>query len=183
MTQAVDPFAQADGTAPTPPVTAPAGDPFNQPGGGGDYLKPANLRGALLLISPVKIEQVPAYRDNSGKMVDRLSADTVVLTGEHAGTEFDAMYWSQKPIIKAAAKAMRDNVPSILGTLQRVPIGEDKKSGKYSTPEGIDYAAFEAAMEAWRKGDPEIEYAWVLVNFTEDDAQIARDYLAKKNAR
>lgn len=175
MTQAIDPFAQADGSASINPNTDPAADPFAQPGGGGDYLKPIDLLGSLILLSPVKIESVPAYRDTSGKMVDRLSADTVVLTGKHKGESFDEMFWSQKPIVKAAAKAMRDGIPSILGTLRRVPIGQTKKDGTYSTHE-----AFEAALDAWRKGDPDIEYAWVLENFTDADRQIALEYLASK---
>lgn len=178
MTQTTDPFAQADGSVSINPNAAPAADPFAQPGGGGDYLKPIDLLGALLLLTPIEIKKVPPYRNPTGPVVDQLTADTVVLTGEHAGQEFDAMYWSQKPVIKAAARAMRDGIPAILGTLRRVPIGDDKKMGKYATLE-----AFEAALDAWRMGQPEIQFAWILENFTPEEGQIARDFLAKKTAR
>lgn len=177
MTNDIDPFAQADGSQSAYPSTFL--DPFGQPsGGGGDYPKAAELRGCLLLISPVKFEQVQAYQAAPGVMATRLSADTVVLTGDRAGEEFDEMFWSQKPIVKAAEKAQREGVASILGTLQRVPIGADAKSGKYDT-----YEKFEAYIDAWhpRLGGQPPQFAWVLAKFTPEERQIALDYLAKKN--
>lgn len=180
MTQAVDPFAQADGSVSINPNVGPAGDPFGQPAGGGDFPKPLELNGALLLLTPVKVEVVPdKFAKDAGATTKRLSADTVVLTGLRKGESFDAMYWSQKPIVAAAESAQRKGVPSILGTLRRVPIGQAKKDGNYSTPDGgTDYAAFEAAIEAWRMGDAPIQFAWILEKFTDGEAQIARDYLA-----
>jgi hypothetical protein len=167
----LDPFAQADGSPSVNPT-----DPFGQPsGGGGDFPKPAELNGCLLLLTPVKFEQVQAYQQAPGVMATRLSADTVVLTGLRAGESFDSMYWSQKPIVAAAEKAVRDKIPAILGTLRRVPIGADAKSGKYPTTE-----ALEAALDAWRPGSAPIQFAWVLEKFAPEDAQIARDYLASK---
>jgi len=168
MTNAIDPFAQADGSTSINPNAA---DPFGQPSGGGDYLKPLDLLGALILLTPVKFEQVPAYQGKPGEMVTRLSADTVVLTGDHAGRDFDAMFWSQKPIVAAAEKAKREGIPALLGTLRRVPIGADKKGGAYDTHE-----KFEAQLEI----APRTQYAWVLEKFTAEDAQIARAYLASK---
>lgn len=177
MTQAVDPFAQSDGSISTNPNATPAGDPFDQPTGGGEYPKPINLLGALLLISPVKIDEVAdKFSDKPGATVKRLSADTVVLTGDRAGESFSEMFWSQKPIVAAAETAMRNGVSAILGTLRRVPIGQDKKENKYPTLED-----FETALENWRPsmGAP-IRSAWILERFTEEDAKIARDYLASK---
>lgn len=178
MTQAIDPFAQSDGSISTNPNAAPAGDPFDQPAGGGEYPKPINLLGALLLITPVKIDTV-ADKFNTAvpnATTKRLSADTVVLTGDRAGESFSEMFWSQKPIVAAAETAMRNGVAAILGTLRRVPIGQDKKENKYPTLE-----AFEEALENWRPshGAP-IRSAWILERFTEEDAKIARDYLASK---
>ena len=178
MTQAVDPFAQSDGSVSINPNAGTADDPFAQPTGGGEYPKPINLLGALLLITPVKIEEVAdKFSDKAGATVKRLSADTTVLTGDRAGETFSEMFWSQKPIVAAAETAMRNGVSAILGTLRRVPIGQDKKENKYPTLE-----AFEEALENWRPsmGAP-IRSAWVLERFTDADAQIARDYLANPN--
>jgi hypothetical protein len=178
MTQAIDPFAQSDGSVSVNPNAAPAEDPFAQPSGGGDFPKLNELFGMLLLISPKLIEEVPDKFSSvvPAPMVKRLTADTTVLTGLRAGETFEAMYWSQKPIVSAARSAMDKGVPAILGTLRRVPIGQDKKENKYPTLE-----AFEAALEAWRPamGAP-IRFAWILDKFTEGDAQIAREFLAKK---
>jgi len=174
MTQNIDPFAQADGSQSTNPNAL---DPFAQPSGGGSYPKPIELMGMLLLLTPVKFEQVQAYQQPAGVMTTRLSADTTILTGMRKGESFDAMFWSQKPIVAAAEKAKRDGFPMIVGTLRRVPIGADAKSGKYSTHE-----LFEAHIEAWRPsmGGQPPQYAWILEKFTAGEAQIARDYLASK---
>lgn len=167
-----DPWGQAnDGSA-------PAGDPFGQPStGGGSYPRVYELFGELVLIKPIKIETVPS-KHNEGQMVDRLTADTVVLTGEFAGEEYDGMHWYQAPIAGAGKTAMKQGVPAILGRVLRFPTAQDKKSGTYSTKEDV-----EAALANWKVGQPNIRFAWALEQFTEEDANIARAYIASKEAK
>lgn len=172
----IDPFAQPNGA----PSIDPS-DPFGQPaGGGGSFPKPAELFGELLLITPLAVESVPdTYAKNKPgepiQMKDRLTADTVVLTGERAGEEFDAMWWSQGPVVKAGQAALRKGVKAILGRLYRFPINEDKKAGKYTTRQDL-----EMALASWKPGMPNVRIAWALEQFTAEDAQIARAYLASK---
>jgi hypothetical protein len=174
MTQNIDPFAQADGST---SINPNAGDPFSQPSGGGSYLKPVDLFGALILLTPIKIEEVKDNFDKGAdpKLVERLTADTVVLDGVHAGKEFDAMWWSNAPIVGSGKAALERRSGAILGRLFRFPIGEDKKAGKYQTPADI-----EAALTAWRPGMPNVRFSWKLAPFNPEDAQVARAYLASK---
>lgn len=166
----VDPFAD--------PTDATDGDPFSQPaGGGGDYPKPdTDLIGELIMLTPSVIDIVAdTYAKEPGKTKKRLSATTVVLTGDLAGNQYEDMYWSQTGVVKSGETALRKNQKMILGRLQRVPIKDDVKSGKFAAG---DSAAIEKAL-----GNPKTarntNYAIVLLPFTEEDAAVARAYLAK----
>lgn len=174
MTQAIDPFAQADGTPSVNPNADPVADPFSQPVGGGEYPKIAELFGALIMLRPGEIKKVPD-NFNKGQEVDQLTADTIVLTGERAGEEYADMWWNNAPIVKAARHAMKNGSPAILGRLYRYPTNDDVKAGKYKTREDV-----ETALANWRPGTPNVRFAWVLENFTDADRQIALEYLASK---
>lgn len=163
---ASDPFAQNEGNE------FDAEDPFGQPAGGGNYPKAEELNGCLIMLTPVKVEEVQKYRGKPGEMSERLSADTFVIDGERAGEEFDSMYWSQLPIVNAAKSAQRKGVKAILGRLRRFPISEDVKNGKF---ERGDWEAIEAAIAKGGKNVP--QFAWVLDKYTEDDAKAAREAL------
>jgi hypothetical protein len=168
-----DPFAQPSGNTATIDPTA---DPFGQPSTGGGFPKVHELFDALVLLTPIKIETVQKYRGKPGETQERLTADVVILDGPRAGEEYDSMYLSQSPIIKAAKTALRTGVPSVLGRVHRYPTNEDKKAGKYTTREDI-----EKALAAWRPGMGDApSFAWALSPFDEDDAQKARAYLAAK---
>lgn len=170
MTQAVDPFAQADGT----PSIDPS-DPFSQPVGGGEYPKIVELFGELLMLRPSGIKKVPDNFNKTGPDVDQLVADTIVLSGQRAGEEYTDMWWNNAPIVKAARHAMNNGSPAILGRLYRYPTNDDVKAGKYKTRHDI-----EVALANWRPGTPNVRFAWVLENFTPEDREIALAYLASK---
>jgi hypothetical protein len=161
------------------PFSAPSGDPFSQPAqGGGTFPKVQELISELVMLTPKLIENVPD-NFNKGKMVDRLTADLVVLTGERAGQAYPDMWFQQAPITKAGRKALDDNQRMILGRLRRFPVNEDVKAGTY--PRG-DWQAIETALLNWRPGTGvTIRFAVALDRYDEDDAAIARNYLNSKS--
>lgn len=172
-------------TTPVDPFAAAAEDPFGQPSsGGGARPKPADLIGALIMLTPVKVEQQPKYRGKPGETQDRLTADTVVLAGagDWDGQSFDEMWWTNSPIVKAGQSALRKGQKMILGTLRRFPINEDVKAGTFAQG---DWKALEAALETWAKnpmGSDKPSFAIALDQYTDEDAAKARDYL-KKNVK
>jgi hypothetical protein len=165
-----DPFAQ-------PGASAPSGDPFGQPAGGGNFPKVKEMFGQLIMLTPREVVPVKDNFDKDGvKMKDRLTADLVVLTGDLAGTECSDMWWNQSPIVKSGEIALRKGVKMILGRLYRFPLTEDKNSGKWK-----DRHAIEQGLLDFRAGtiDDPPRFAWAMEQYDEADAQIARDYLAK----
>lgn len=136
--------------------------------GGGSFPRALELLGELVMLTPIEIEKVPGYEGKG--MIDRLTADTVVLTGDRAG-EYPAMWWSQSPIVKAAATVLRrGNGDIILGRLWRFPQSSNK--AKYPTRQAI-----EEALANWRPGQPDVKYAWALETFTAEDAALATSYI------
>lgn len=177
MTQTTDPFAQP--TAPAKPA-APAGDPFGQPAaGGGNYPKPADLIGELVLIKPIKVEDQPKYRGKPGETQERLTADTHVLTGDYAGNVYREMWWTNAPVVKAGQTALRDGTPMVLGRLRTFPSGTEKK-----LPNGCQtWQEVQRELERFanRERDEKPGYAIGLENYTPEDAETARAYLASKS--
>jgi hypothetical protein len=190
-----DPFANA---ANAEGNGQPAKDPFGQPAGGGGFPKVADLLGCLLLIKPIKVEEVPDYQDRT-KMRDQLTADVTVIDGPPAkeftdrgqtppdvsayvGKTYNSMWLNNKTLISAGEAALRDGTPSILGRLWRFPQTSEVKAGKYT--DRHDLEAKEAEIQAnWRPGMPPPEppkIAWGLEKYTEEEAQMARDFLAAK---
>lgn len=189
-----DPFAQADGAASNGKSEK---DPFGQPATGGNFPKPADLWGCLIMITPKKIEEVKDNFDKEGlKMVSRLTADTMVIDGppveeiishglpepsdtysRFVGKSYPRMWWSQSPIVKAAEVALDEGTEAILGRLWRFPIGDDKE--KYE-----DRWELEEAMNNWRPGQGQPpRYAWSLERYTDEEAQMARRVIAEIKAR
>lgn len=160
------------------PFAAPSGDPFAQPAsGGGTFPKAGELIGELVMLSPTKIEQQQKYRAPAGEMQDRLTATTVVLTGERAGQSYDEMWWTNSSIVKAGRAAMSKGQRMILGRLRRFPINEDVKAGKFKAG---DWEGVEAALKTWAADPLKVEkpsFAICLDQYTEEDAAVAREYL------
>lgn len=157
-------------------------DPFGQPAGG-TYPKPEDLEGSLLMFHPDKPSEMVANRfykkEGDATHVARLSVDTVVF-GPEGVEEYTDMYWSQQVIIRACEQALKPGAkPLVLGRLVKVGQKDNREKLKYGeTPE--DYAA---AREEWLKKSgkgPEPKHVWILAQFTDDDAALARDYIASQ---
>lgn len=165
-------------------MTQAVADPFSAPAsGGGKYpkleIRDENneivrdddncLRGRLLMITPLKSEIVADKLSKTpGATQERITADVVVLDGSPIGppegereatpAAFDGMYFSQKALVSQLRKALKANMAGadprrmVLGRLEKEP---PKEKGRYPT--------------------------WVLRDFTPEDAQKARDYLATKD--
>ena len=158
--------------------TATADDPFGEVSRGGKFPKPAELLGKLMIMSPVKVEQV--QRPNSKDMQDRWSVDTYVFNEDGTVDEYESMYWSQTSIADAMRKAKKTGKP-VVGTLHLVPAQSSKKN--YA-----DEAALlqDEGIQFWLKrggsGLPPTPVAWVLEPATaEQRAKAATWYLAQRN--
>lgn len=149
-------------------ATEPEKRTFVSGSGGGNFPKAADLFGALVMLTPVEVETVPGYEGKG--TTERLTADTVVLDGPHQG-EYPSMWWSQSPIVSAAKAVLRKNKGEIiLGRLYRFPQSSNK--AKYPTRQDI-----EKALARWRPGRPDVNFAWALEKFTEEDQELAERYL------
>jgi hypothetical protein len=85
-----------------------------------NFPKIPDLVGALIMISPIKVEQVP-NTFKSGELSARLTADVVVFDGSHEG-DYTNMWLSQAVFIRTAEPILRkNNGQKVLGRLRRVP--------------------------------------------------------------
>jgi hypothetical protein len=185
MTNPFAPAASAGAPAPNlfgtaaPTQTAgggqPADDPFGAPAPQAERPRISDMDGRLVLISPKRCEYgIPNRLGNPGDTQDRLTADVVVLTGgplEYGGKpekriphtkradiphEIKGLYISQKGLVSQCANALEAYIKNngqptmVLGTLY-----EGEKNGKANGP-------------------------WLLRPATDEDAQIARAYLASR---
>src|SRR5690606_889012 len=130
-------------------------DPFSTPAAiPSTYPKPRDLKGRLLLITPVKLERVPNTQGAPGDMQDRITADVKVVDGSVPGfddTEFTGVYFSGSRVVPALAPSIQARGTVLARFDTRFA---DKPAGK---------------------GNP-----WGLQDPTEADKQTARDYLAGK---
>lgn len=140
---------------------------------GGSFPKYSELVGALVLLDPRSFEweKVPGYKAKPGdELVERLSADTTVLDGPHAG-DYPGMWWGHQDVRKKAHSAERRG-DYVLGRLIRTPKSEFKK-----------YYADEAALEAaFASGAPvsPSSYIWKITDggTRAADLELATKYLA-----
>src|SRR4051812_36710243 len=113
-------------------------------------------------------------------MVDRATADVTVF-GPDGVEEYGDMYLSQGSLVNACRQALKPgSKPFILGVLQKVATKDSReKFGIGETPED-----FSTAYAEWlRKGGKQStqpKHVWILGQFSDDDAQRARDYIASK---
>ena len=156
-------------------------DPFSTPTSG-KYPKLDDLSGSLLLIRPSVVETVPnrfaADRPDAPKTQERATADVTVF-GPDGVEEYTAMYFSQTVIVNACKQALKPGAkPFILGVLNQVATKDSReKLGIGETPE--DYA--NAYAEWLRKGGKKATqpgHVWILSQYTDEQAQVARDYIA-----
>lgn len=159
-------------------------DLFGSGGGGGAFPKIDEFEHKLVLLKPSKVEQVAKpqrFGGKPGEMQDRLTADVVVFDTD-AGTWEEAaedMYFSQVGIVGPCKKALKPNStkPFVLGVVSKVPSKIGKDAG-LDTPEKI-YAAYDewrAKVAAGKKAE-EPNYAWGLLDFSEEQGALAMKYL------
>lgn len=163
-----------------------AHDLFGSGGPAGNYPKLDDLEHKLILLKPSKVESVqkPArFGAKPGEMQDRATADVVVFEDDGSYETYDDMYFSQKGIVNACKKALKPGAkPFILGRVSKVPSSIGKDQG-FTTVEEI-YAGFEAwrdAVSKNKKGVPEPNFSWGLLDFDDKDAETAMAYVAKNS--
>lgn len=126
----------------------------------------ASFRGRLVIISPKSQERVPNQQGAPGAMQDRVTADVSVVDGQGAvplftrgqhtgqfleGPEFTGVYFSQERIVKGLSEALKTG-GMVLARVDTLTPG---------TVPG--------------KGNP-----WGLIDPSEEDKQVARNYLANR---
>jgi hypothetical protein len=157
-------------------------DLFGRPAGS-NYPKPEDLEGLLLLLKasgPIEsIAQKPEY---GGGMRDRARADTAVF-GPDGVEEYSDMFWSQTVVVNALKQSMKEGAkPYVAGHLVKVATKASREALKIGeTPED-----FATAREAWlKKGGKgtEPKHVWIFSDFTDDEAQRIREYIASKTKK
>ncbi len=156
-------------------ATTTENDTFGAPSRGA-FPKLDELEGRLLLVTPSKVQTVPGYK-NVGTQ-ERITADVAVLDGENPET-YDDMYLSQKGLVPMLKKCLKPgNKPQVLGRLEMTATTE--WADKAEKAGGI-----KALLEEWaRKGakGEKPQFFWNLVEFTPEDAALARAYLAERQS-
>jgi hypothetical protein len=135
------------------------------------------LVGELIMLTPIEVESVPQPKEFGGGMKDRLTADTVVLTGQRAG-EYPSMWWGQSGIVKKGKDILRANRGDlILGRIYRFPKRDMMKH--YPSPAALE-AAFKAAADGKAPPVPNTAYFWSINDPAQDEIQAATEYLGGK---
>lgn len=132
-------------------------DPFTDaPEPVSEYPRIRNLKGRLVLFTPSKLEKdIPSnFKDKDGKpqLQDRVTTDMVVLDGpleDFDDVEFENMWVSNSALVKQLSKAAKRGGMVL---------------GRIGLPDP--------------KGVPGTGNPWMLMVPTEEDRQVARDYLA-----
>ena len=157
-------------------------DLFNSGSGGGAFPKLEEFEGKLILLRPSKVETVPKparFGGKPGETQERVTADVVVFEEDGSYDVVEDMYLSQVGIVNPCKKALKPGAkPFVLGRVSKVPSKIGKDQG-FDTVEKI-YEGFEAwrdAVSKNKKGVPEPSYAWGLLDFSDEDAQMAMKYV------
>jgi hypothetical protein len=147
---------------------------------GGKFPKVEDLEGKLLLIRPTEVKTVRNKFDKDGSKptVERATADVTVFEDDGTYETHLDMYLSQTVLLNACISALKPGrKPMVLGRLQKVATKETQEKLKIDG----DAESFAAARAEWlKKGGKGIEprHVWILAQFTPEDAQAARSYLA-----
>lgn len=154
-------------------------DPFDRPSRGG-FARLEDLNHRLLLVKPEKIE-----RGVAGKFgpQDRVTADVVVLDDPESPdgvSEYPKTYLSQKGMVGMLEKCLKPGAkPFILGRLEMTATGDWSEKAE-AHPNGIE-GMLEDYYKKGGKGEKP-QFYWNLADFSDDDANLARTYLAKNDA-
>ncbi len=188
-----DPFGQADGST---------GDPF---GGAperpeGNFIKSSQLKpngitgatdGALVMLKVTSavfemVEKPAEYGGKPGDLQERMSVDTAVLDGEHAGHAQEGMWWFNGAVNRDVKRFIAKN-PATMLMLGRVSIVPSKLETGAAKKLGDEFAGYARtkdelpeAYAAYRNGKrpKEPNIAVIISEYTPDDAVKAREFLA-----
>jgi len=149
---------------------------------GGAYPKADDLEGQLIMLTPSVIETVPdRFSKVQGATTERATADTVVFDEDGSYETYDDMYWSQVAVVGACRKALKPgNKPMVLGRLIKLPTKATREALKIETADELTAARAEWLKKGGKGTEP--RGLWVLAEFSEQDAQYARAYLASRDA-
>ena len=157
-------------------------DPFGQPSAG-NYPKPDDLDGSLLLFRPTKpADMVPnrfAKTPEDPTHTQRISVDTTVFDENGEPETYPDMYWSQSVIIRACEQSLKPgSKPFVLGRLVKVATKDSREKLKIGeTAEDYRTARAEWLRKGGKSGS-EPRHVWILDQFDDDDAALARKYIA-----
>lgn len=166
------PFTQPTAEAPvqTPAAQIPQQRRFGQPGQTG-WFKPVDHNGDLVLITPKSVREVTKPAQKPGdqpRVIEQLTADIAILDGPRAGTVLKGVFVEQTSLVKAGKRAL-DNDEETLGRIRRV--AQSRVKDQYPNWQAIEQAVKDSNGHFK-------DYAWVLENFTPEDASVAEAYLA-----
>jgi hypothetical protein len=132
-----------------------------------------DLEGALVLITPKCVETVSGYMGVG--TTERATVDVVVF-GPDGEEEYTDKYMSQAGIVTACKAALRPgSKPMILGVVAMYPTKDGKAAG-FDTVEKIKQGLLDHFASNGKKKKP--NFGWHLEEYTEEQAEIARNYLA-----
>lgn len=149
------------------------------------FPKVEDFENRLILIIPSEVQTVRNRFDKDGSKptVERATADVIVFEDDgEVKDEIEDMFLSQTVLLNACKSALKPgHKPMIFARLVKVPTKETVTALKIDdTPE-----AYAAAREKWLKGGgkgTEPKHVWVLAEYTDEEANYARRYLAKRDA-
>jgi hypothetical protein len=160
-------------------VTDTDTDLFGRPTRGA-FPKVEELDGRLLLIMPSKIEY--KIKGQFGEQ-DRVTADVIVLDDpdEPNGIrEIEDMYISQGGLVPMLARCLKPGAkhPYVLGRLDMFPSKVTREEAE-KHPEGIRGVLADWLKKGGKGNKP--QFSWGLSDFTDDEANKARAYLASRD--
>jgi len=156
-------------------------DPFGRPTRSA-FPKIEELEGRLVLIKPSKVEY--KVKGKYGEQT-RVTADVVVLDDPDEGVvEHDDMYLSQKGLTGMLESCLKPGrKPFVLGRVQMTPTKEyaeaAEKAGDGDGSKGIGIMLKEYFQKGGKGEKP--QFFWDLADFTDEDANRARNYLASND--
>lgn len=170
-----DPFAGDPFAGPAPRSARPRGADLFPRSDGAQRTNP--YAGRLLLISPFKIEAVPSM-DKDGTMVDRMTADIVVLDGGD-------LHWGGKPEARPSIPHTQITpVPMLIERLFLSWVGVVNQCREAARRRAVGDRTGTMVLGRLMVSDkskPGQSAAYYLADPTDADKALARSYLATQN--
>lgn len=174
-TQAAPAFVAPAQSAPiAPPVAMPSGDPFSGPAPQaprGPRLR--DIYGRLVLVLPIKVEQNLPNRLQPGTFQDRMTADVIVLDGGPIAYGGKPEAFPSVPHDKTATVPHR-TARQFISSVGLISQCRDALAKRLRGEPGMVLGRLTTGKPPEDGSNP----PWLLSPYTEQDAAIARAYLA-----